>query len=267
VHFIAGIVMRLALMVEYDGSQFHGWQSQTGLRTVQQVLESALNKVADHEVSVVCAGRTDTGVHATTQVVHFDAQFERPSRSWIYGANANLPKDVSVKFVKEVSDDFHARFSATSRRYQYVICNTPIRPALQRSYVTWQYRQLDHRLMHEAAKFLIGEHDFTSFRSMECQSNTPMRNILDLQVTRKDDLVIVDITANAFLHHMVRNIVGVLMTIGTGRKPVAWISEVLQAKDRRLGAETAPPYGLYLVAVNYPTEFNLTSNLPGPLFL
>ena len=259
--------MRLALMIEYDGSQFHGWQAQDGLRTVQQLLEDALSQVAAHPVNVVCAGRTDTGVHATKQVVHFDAQHERQMRSWIYGANSNLPKDICVRFAKEVSDDFHARFSALSRRYQYVICNTPIRPSLQRSYVTWQYRQLDHRLMQAAAQTLVGEYDFTSFRSIECQSKTPMRNIMDLQITRQGDLIIIDITANAFLHHMVRNIAGVLMTVGTGRKPVSWVEEVLNAKDRRLGSETAPPYGLYLVSVTYPPEFNLTQNLPGPLFL
>ena len=259
--------MRIALMVEYDGSQFHGWQSQQDLRTVQQVLEDALSKVADHPVSVVCAGRTDTGVHATTQVVHFDAENERQKRSWMYGANANLPKDLGVKFAKEVNENFHARFSALSRRYQYVIYNTPIRPILQRNYVTWQYRQLDHRAMQTAAQVLLGEHDFTSFRSVECQSKTPLRNVHAIQVTRKDDLVIIDITANAFLHHMVRNIAGVLMNVGSGRKHVSWVEEVLAAKDRRLGAETAPPYGLYLVSVKYPEEFNLTQNLPGPLFL
>jgi len=258
--------MRIALIVEYDGSQYHGWQAQTGLHTVQGTLEGALSHIADHEISVVCAGRTDTGVHATHQVVHFDSDKERGIRAWIYGANSFLPKDVCVRSGKEVNDTFHARYSATARRYRYVIHNAPIRPALLRSNVTWQYRQLDHRLMHEAAQYLIGEHDFTSFRSVECQSKTPMRYVSQVSVKRKSDFVIIDISANAFLHHMVRNVVGVLMTVGSGRKPVAWVHEVLMAKDRKLGAETAPPYGLYLVGVTYPTEFGIVESVSEPLF-
>lgn len=260
--------MRVALMVEYDGSQFHGWQAQTGLRTVQNVLEYAISQVASHEVSVVCAGRTDTGVHATSQIIHFDSEKERANRAWIHGANSFLPKDVCVKWAKEMPDDFHARFSALSRQYQYVIHNTPVRPALLRSNVTWQYRQLDHRVMQEACQFLIGEHDFTSFRSVECQSKTPMRRIHHLQVTRQGDILIIDITANAFLHHMVRNIAGVLMAVGSGRKPLAWVHDVLLAKDRRLGAETAPPYGLYLMAVTYPEAFGVLHTMTSlPFFL
>lgn len=249
--------MRVALVVEYDGSQYHGWQAQPGLRTAQGVLEVALSRVADQTVSVVCAGRTDTGVHAAHQVIHFDSIKTRNIRSWIYGANAYLPKDLCIKTGREVPDTFHARYSATARRYRYVIQNTQIRPALLRSNVTWQYRPLNHQLMHEAAQALIGEHDFTSFRSVECQSKTPMRCVTQLQVWRKHDWVIVDITANAFLHHMVRNVVGVLMAVGSGQKPVAWVNEVLLAKDRRLGAETAPPYGLYLSDVTYPFEFEI----------
>ncbi len=249
--------MRVALVVEYDGSQYHGWQAQPGLRTAQGVLEVALSRVADQAVDVVCAGRTDTGVHAIHQVIHFDSVKTRNIRSWIYGANAYLPKDLCIKTGKEVPDTFHARYSATARRYRYVIQNTQIRPALLRSNVTWQYRPLNHHLMHEAAQVLIGEHDFTSFRSVECQSKTPMRCVTQLHVWRKHDWVIVDISANAFLHHMVRNIVGVLMAVGSGQKTVAWVNEVLLAKDRRMGAETAPPYGLYLSDVTYPFEFEI----------
>lgn len=267
VRFDLEVRMRVALMVEYDGSQYHGWQAQTGLRTVQQVLEDALSGVASHEVSVVCAGRTDTGVHATSQIVHFDAEKERATRAWIHGANSFLPKDVCVRWAKEMPDDFHARYSATARRYRYVIYNTPIRPAILRGNVTWQYRQLDHRLMQEASQLLLGEQDFTSFRSVECQSKTPMRNIHHLQVTRRGDMIIIDITANAFLHHMVRNIAGVLMAVGSARKPVAWVRDVLLAKDRKLGAETAPPYGLYLVAVTYPDAFGVTQSANGLPFL
>jgi tRNA pseudouridine38-40 synthase len=178
-----------------------------------------------------------------------------------------LPKDICVKWGKEINENFHARYSALSRRYRYVIYNGAIRPALQRSNITWQYRQLDHRLMHKAAQMLLGENDFTSFRSVECQSKTPMRNIHQVSVVRNGELLIIDITANAFLHHMVRNIAGVLIAIGSGKHPVSWIESVLHAKDRRLGAETAPSYGLYLVQVAYPSEFAILQNNPGPLFL
>lgn len=259
--------MRIALVLEYDGSHYHGWQAQAGLHTVQQAVEDALSKVADCPISVVCAGRTDTGVHATNQVLHFDCDKERSVRAWIHGANSFLPKDICVKWGRELTETFHARYSATARRYRYVIYNGAIRPALMRSNVTWQYRQLDYRLMHQGAQLLLGENDFTSFRSVECQSNTPMRNIHKLQVGRMGDLVIIDITANAFLHHMVRNIAGVLIAIGSGKHPVSWVDEVLKAKDRRLGAETAPAYGLYLVQVTYPQEFSILQNSPGPAFL
>lgn len=259
--------MRIALALEYDGSQYHGWQAQTGLHTVQQAVEHALSRVADSPVTVVCAGRTDTGVHATNQVIHFDCEKERNVRAWIHGANSFLPKDICIKWGKEMPAEFHARFSAVARRYRYIIYNAPIRPALLRSNVTWQYRQLDHRLMHQAAQCLTGENDFTSFRSVECQSNTPMRTVNQLLVTRSGELVIIDIIANAFLHHMVRNIAGVLIAVGSGKHPVSWVEEVLKAKDRRLGAETAPSYGLYLVHVNYPPEFSILQSSPGPLFL
>lgn len=259
--------MRIALGVEYDGSQYHGWQSQPGLHTVQQAVEQALSTVADEPVSVVCAGRTDTGVHATNQVIHFDSDKERTIRSWIHGANSFLPKDICIKWGKEMPDEFHARFSALSRRYRYVIYNGCIRPALFRASVTWQYRQLDHRLMHKAAQHLLGEQDFTSFRSVECQSKTPMRNVHEVNVIRNADLVIIDITANAFLHHMVRNVAGVLIAVGSGKKPAKWVKEVLEAKDRKLGAETAPPYGLYLVDVDYPKDFAVIRPPLGPMFL
>lgn len=249
--------MRIALVLEYDGSEYHGWQAQTGLRTVQHVVECALSRVADREISIVCAGRTDTGVHALKQVIHFDANVTRSTRAWIYGTNACLPKDICIKWGREMPEDFHARYSALSRSYRYVIYNASIRPALERRHVTWQYRQLNHKLMHEAAQFLIGEHDFTSFRSVECQSNSAMRNVHRVEVTREADKVIIDITANAFLHHMVRNIAGVLMAVGMGKSPVSWAKSVLEAKDRRQGAETAPAYGLYLVNVAYPAAYSV----------
>lgn len=258
--------MRIALVVEYDGSQYHGWQSQTGLRTVESAVENALSQVADQPISLVCAGRTDTGVHATHQVVHFDAEKVRSMRGWVHGANSLLPKDVCVKWGREMPDAFHARYSATARRYRYIIYNTPVRPSLLRSNVTWQYQQLNHHTMDKAAKVLLGEHDFTSFRSVECQSKTPMREVKAIRVFRKEDFVTIDVTANAFLHHMVRNIAGVLMAVGTGRRSLGWVEEVLLAKDRKMGAETAPPYGLYLVGVRYPEEFNIMTPTFGPLF-
>lgn len=259
--------MRIALGVEYDGSRYHGWQAQTDLHTIQQAVESALTRVADTEIRVVCAGRTDTGVHATNQVIHFDCETSRTTRAWIYGVNSFLPKDVCVKWVHEMADDFHARYSALARRYRYIIYNHPIRPALLRGNVTWHYRQLDHEIMAQAGQCLIGEHDYTSFRSIECQSNTPMRHVMQLEVFRSGDLLIIDITANAFLHHMVRNIAGVLMAVGGGKRPVEWVRDVLNARDRRLGAETAPPYGLYLVAVTYPEVFGISSAITNPLFI
>lgn len=258
--------MRIALVVEYDGSQYHGWQAQPGLCTVQDVVENAISRVAAEKISITAAGRTDTGVHATHQVIHFDTDKERNIRAWIYGVNSFLPKDVCVRWGKEMPDTFHARYSGLSRRYRYVIYNSPIRPALMRCNVTWQYRQLDHNLMHEAAQCLIGEHDFTSFRSVECQSRTPMRSVMSVNVTRKADFVVIDICANAFLHHMVRNIAGALMAVGSTRHSIAWVKEVLDAKDRKLGAETAPPYGLYLVSVAYPEIFGMLESLSEPLF-
>lgn len=259
--------MRIALAVEYDGSRYHGWQAQSGLHTIQEVLEKALSQVADRKIAVVCAGRTDTGVHATNQIVHFDCDNLRSIRAWVQGTNAYLPKDICVRWGREMPESFHARYSALFRRYRYIIYNSSIRPALLRSNITWQYRQLDHNLMHQAGQYLLGENDFTSFRSIECQSNSPKRHVTQLNVLRQDNMVLIDITANAFLHHMVRNIAGVLMVVGSGKKDPAWVKEVLAAQDRKLGAETAPPYGLYLVKVTYPAEFNIPQESLGPLIL
>jgi tRNA pseudouridine38-40 synthase len=259
--------MRIALKIEYDGSQFHGWQSQPNLRTVQDEVEQAVSKVANHTIELICAGRTDTGVHANHQIVHFDTSKQRSIRSWIHGSNNYLPKDISVRQAFMVNDDFHARYSATARRYRYVIYNSAIRPALLRGHVAWQYRHLDHQKMHQAAQYLIGEHDFTSFRSIECQSKTPIRDIKHVKVVRSGHFIIIDIMANAFLHHMVRNIAGVLISVGSGKQNEAYVSEVLHAKDRRMGAETASPYGLYLVGVTYPEIFGIPQETIGPWFL
>jgi len=249
--------MRVAVGIEYDGSDFNGWQFQNNGVSVQEKAEHALSFVANHPVRVVCAGRTDTGVHALAQVVHFDTTAQRSERSWIFGANANLPKSVAVTWAREVDEAFHARFSAQARRYRYVIFNRPVRPTFLAYRVTWDHRPLDAELMAQAAVCLVGEHNFNAYRASECQAKSPVRTVHQLTVSRKDDLVIIDIQANAFLHHMVRNIAGVLMSIGAGEQPVSWSQQVLESRERALGGVTAPAYGLYLVDVEYPPEFDL----------
>ncbi|HEX4974626.1 MAG TPA: tRNA pseudouridine(38-40) synthase TruA, partial [Pseudomonadales bacterium] len=231
-----------------------------GVRTVQEELERALSKVADETVSLVCAGRTDTGVHGYAQVVHIETSAERDMKAWVMGGNRFLDYDVAIAWAKPVEDDFHARFSALSRSYRYLICNTPIRTAVLRQYVCWNYRPLDADKMQEAANYLLGEHDFSSYRAAGCQSKTPQRHIKHLQVQRQGNMVIVDIQANAFLQHMVRNIVGVLMKIGAGEREPLWAKEVLELRDRRQGGVTAPPYGLYFTGVEYPARYQLPSS-------
>jgi len=258
--------MRFAAAVEYDGSYFHGWQEQGDLATVQWEVERALSAVAAEKIKVICAGRTDAGVHATSQMIHFETTAERPLHSWLFGVNSNLPTTVSVRWVQPVSDEFHARFSATSRRYHYYIYNHRIRSALLRRYTSWQCRSLDAEVMQEAAQHLVGEHDFSSFRASQCQAHSPIRKIDFINLTRNGDIICLDIQANAFLQHMVRNIAGVLMAIGTGQEPPTWIEDVLHAKARAEGGVTAQPNGLYLVEVGYPAEFNLTMELNLPLF-
>ena len=249
---VLGAEMRLALGVEYDGSDFCGWQRQSGTRTVQGCVEKALSQVADHELAVVCAGGTDAGVHATGQVVHFDTDAVRDQKGLIRGTNANLPRDVRVHWVTEIDDDFHARFAARRRYYRYVIHNQSTGMALLRKRVCWDYAQLDEGSMAIAAASLVGEHDFTSFRAVACQAHSPVRTIYRLDVVRHGNFIYIDIVANAFLHHMVRCIAGVLMTIGHGDRCSNWIPELLAAKDRALAGMTAPAAGLYLVNVQYP---------------
>lgn len=249
---------RIALIVSYDGSSLHGYQYQSeDLPTVQGCLETALAQVADHKVSLTCAGRTDAGVHATHQVVHFDTTSKRPVRAWIRGANRYLPDAIKVNSAQEVSSDFHARFSATARRYLYLIDNSPVRSSFLVHGLTHEPQPLDVESMHEAAGSLIGEHDFTSFRAALCQSNTPYRNIHRLTVRRLGRVVLIDVTANAFLYHMVRNIAGALIHIGLGRGSIDWVGELLVARDRRLAPKTAPADGLYLVDVSYPESFSI----------
>ncbi|WP_196799720.1 tRNA pseudouridine(38-40) synthase TruA [Thioalkalivibrio sulfidiphilus] len=243
--------MRIALGVEYDGSGFCGWQTQLQGRAVQACVEQALSRVANHPVSVVCAGRTDAGVHATAQVIHFDTESVRTARSWVLGGNTHLPPEISLLWAKEVGEDFSARFSARSRRYRYVILNRWVRPGVLHRKVSWHHPPLDAERMHEAGQRLLGEWDFTSFRAVGCQAKSPVRTLLSLSVSRRGDFIYLDVHANAFLHHMVRNIAGVLMAVGEGERPVEWVSEVLHARDRTLGGVTAPPHGLYLVHVEY----------------
>ena len=248
---------RFAAGLEYDGRAYSGWQFQPGLTTVQDVLQAALGRVADAPIDCVCAGRTDAGVHALAQVVHFDSDAARSERAWRLGANTYLPPDVSVVWTREVAAHFHARYSALSRSYSYLVFNRDSRPGLDTGRVTWERRPLDAARMHAAAQVLVGEHDFSGFRAIECQSKTPVRRIERLAVRRLGDWVRIDVTANAFLHHMVRNIAGLLMTVGHGESPPERVASVLASRDRKTNAATAPPDGLYLAAVSYPPEFGL----------
>ena len=259
--------MRILLILEYDGTNYAGWQIQKNAVTVAETLERALSTVVCHPVKCTGAGRTDAGVHGTGQVVHFDTTAVRKDAAWTLGVNANLPGDIAVRWVKAVPDDFHARFSATARRYRYVIYNQRLRPAVLSQGVTHFYEPLDAERMQRAAQCLIGENDFTSFRAVQCQSRTPWRNVMHINVSRYGAYVVVDIKANAFVHHMVRNIVGSLMEVGAGHQPESWIAELLAAKDRTLAAATAKAEGLYLVSVDYPDRFDLPKPPMGPLFL
>ena len=249
---------RVALIVEYSGRGFHGWQRQkSGISTVQEALEAALSRIAAEEVRVVCAGRTDTGVHATKQTVHFDTQAIRPRQAWINGVNAYLPDGIAVQFATQVPTQFHARYSAMWRRYRYLIFNAPVRSGLLPGLVTRESRPLAENNMNMAAKSLLGEQDFTSVRAARCQSATPWRTVTHANVTRRGDLVVIDLIANAFLLHMVRNIAGVLIDVGVGIRAASWLRELLDLRNRELASVTAAPDGLYLIDVGYPPEFGL----------
>jgi tRNA pseudouridine38-40 synthase len=249
--------MRFACAVEYDGSGFSGWQRQSHARSVQAHIEAALAKIADHPVQTACAGRTDAGVHATWQVIHFETHAERSERSWMLGTNSNLPEDVRLLSIKPVGDEFHARFSAQARRYRYVILNRPVASALLRQRVTWTHQPLDPGRVSAAAAYLLGEHDFSSFRAVACQAKSPVKTVHRLDVTRSGDFLYLDVEANAFLHHMVRNIAGVLMAVGRGERDPDWVGDVLDARDRTQGGVTAPADGLYLVGVRYPQNHGI----------
>ncbi|MDG6349206.1 tRNA pseudouridine(38-40) synthase TruA [Luteimonas sp. 8-5] len=257
--------MRLALGIEYDGSGFSGWQRldkpgeppRRDEATVQAALEEALSFVAGERVATTCAGRTDAGVHAACQVVHVDTQAQRDMRGWMLGTTSRLPPAVSVLWCQPVADDFHARFSARARRYRYRILNRPVRPALQRQYLSWERLPLDTDAMHRAAQSLVGEHDFSAFRTVHCQAPHARRNIRAIGVRREGEVIEVEIEANAFLHHMVRNIVGSLLPVGRGKAPESWPAELLAGLDRTLAGPTAPPDGLVFVGPLYPRRWGL----------
>jgi tRNA pseudouridine38-40 synthase len=261
--------VRYALCVEYAGFAYRGWQVQkaNNVPSVQETVEKALSRVANVPVNVVCAGRTDAGVNGTYQIIHFDTTARRDERAWVLGTNTHLPDDIAIQWARLVDDDFHARFSARERRYRYLIRSAPVKPALLARGVTWTHKSLDLARMNAAAEYLVGEHDFTSYRAIGCQAKSPVREVRVLQVYRAAELIVIDVQANAFLHHMVRNIAGVLMTVGAGEAEPDWAQQVLRARDRRKGGITAPPYGLYFVDVRYPEHFKLPPSPLGPYFL
>ena len=244
--------MKIALGVEYLGTDFHGWQIQkSGLRTVQGVVELALSKIANHPVRVFCSGRTDAGVHAQEQIIHFETQTTRTDGAWLFGGNANLPSDVNFKWAKEVKDDFHARFNAHARSYEYKIHHHPVRSSLKTGYYLWEPRSLNIDDMRKAAAFLVGEHDFSCFRGSMCQAKSPIKTIEYLQIDEIGDDLIIKVKANAFLHHMVRNLVGTLLKVGRGEESTEWMQSVLDSKDRKEAGPTAEPQGLYFVKAHY----------------
>jgi tRNA pseudouridine38-40 synthase len=249
--------MRVALGVEYDGSEFHGWQSQLDGCTVQDNLQLAISQIASEPIAIIAAGRTDTGVHALEQVIHFDTSSARPLSAWVRGVNALLPKSIAVLWAHAVPEEFHARFSAQARSYQYVLINRPARSAVHHGKVGWFHAPLDVQTMREAAKFLLGEHDFSSFRAAECQAKSPVKNLAQLDIHQQGEVIIFDLAANAFLHHMVRNIIGCLIYVGKGQHPPEWMQEVLQARQRKQAAPTFAPDGLYLRHIKYDAKWGL----------
>ncbi len=251
--------MRIALGIEYDGAAFAGWQTQRYGKTVQDALERALAAVADRPVATICAGRTDAGVHAQMQVVHFDVEVSRPDSAWIRGTNAHLPASIAVTWARSVPDDFHARYSALARRYRYLLLNHPVRPAVLHGKVGWHHVRLDVTSMRAAALSLLGEHDFSAFRSSECQAKSPIRTLRKLDISTQGDLIVFDLEANAFLHHMVRNLVGALVYVGNGRRSPQWMADLLAGRDRSKGAPTFDAAGLYLAGVDYDPKWSLPS--------
>lgn len=256
--------MRYALGIEYDGSGFFGWQRLSHGESVQGAVEAALASIVQHEVDAVCSGRTDAGVHATQQVVHLDTGVERPLRAFVEGTNTRLPPSVRVLWAQPVADAFHARHSARARRYRYRLLNRRVRPALLREHLSWEPRPLDAEAMHRAAQALVGENDFSAFRTAQCQARHPMRDLQHITVRREDEQVIVEVQANAFLHHMVRNIVGSLIVVGRGEQPEAWIAALLAGRDRTVAGPTAPAAGLTFLGPRYPRAWRLPETVSLP---
>ena len=265
----AAPLTRYALGIEYDGSEFFGWQrlskpgepERPGEPTVQVAVERALTFVAGTPLTVICAGRTDSGVHAAGQVVHFDSPVQRDVRGWVLGTSTQLPPSVCVRWCQPVAADFHARYAARARRYRYRLLNRPVRPALNRQYLSWERRPLDADAMHRAAQVLLGEHDFSAFRTIHCQAPHARRDLHDITVRREGDVVEIEVQANAFLHHMVRNIVGSLLMIGRGERPEAWLGELLAGLDRAVAGPTAPSAGLVFLGPRYPAQWRLPAEV------
>ena len=257
--------MRIALGLEYDGAAFCGWQTQPGGCGVQDHLQQALKAFTQYDVETVAAGRTDSGVHAFAQVVHLDSPVDREPHSWVRGTNANLHPGARVLWATTVPDDFHARYSARARTYRYLLVNTPVAPAILKGKAGWHHRPLDVARMHQAAQVLVGEHDFSAFRDAECQAKSPVRTLSHVSVTNRGALIDFTVTANAFLHHMVRNIVGSLVYVGDGRQPVGWVASLLEERDRRQAAPTFMPDGLYLAGIAYDRAFTLPAFPAHPL--
>ena len=249
--------MRIALGVEYDGSALRGWQKQPGGATVQDELEPALARIAGEKIAVVCAGRTDAGVHAAGQVAHFDTRAERPMTAWVRGVNAFLPPNVAVRWAQSVNDAFHARFSAYGRCYRYLLINRAQRPGLWHGRAGWYHHPLDEDRMRQAARLLLGEHDFSAFRAADCQAKTPVKTLCRAEVRRAGDWLLFDFEASAFLHHQVRNMVGSLVYVGQGKHPPEWIGELLASRDRTQAAPTFAAAGLYLLGVRYEKRWRL----------
>lgn len=258
--------MRIALGLEYRGVGFCGWQSQPQRCGVQDALETALAAIAGARITAHAAGRTDTGVHAAFQVVHFDTDVSRPLTAWVRGVNSHLPAGVAVLWAREVGEDFHARFAATQRGYRYVLLNHPVRPGVHQGLVGWHHRPLDADAMNRAAAHLIGQHDFSAFRAAECQAKSPVKELRLARIERRGDYLLCDFQADGFLHHMVRNIMGCLVQIGAGTRSPAWLDEVLQSRDRTIAAPTFDPAGLYLTHIRYPAHFSLPESAERWLF-
>ncbi|TAG02950.1 MAG: tRNA pseudouridine(38-40) synthase TruA [Betaproteobacteria bacterium] len=255
---------RWALGLEYLGDRYHGWQRQSGQPSVQQALEEALSSIATVPVSVTAAGRTDTGVHAALQVVHFETDVARDATAWVRGGNQFLPNDIAVRWAQPVADDFHARFAATSRKYVYLLSTRPQRPALHATRVGWTHWPMEIARITDALPGIVGTHDFTSFRASECQAKSPVKTVYSATASERNGVIRLDFHANAFLHHMIRNVVGALVYIGANKQPVDWMSTLLALKDRTQAAPTFSPAGLYLAGIDYDARFNLPENFVDP---